>query len=95
MDYTKAVEKISESHQLKNNYQQAMFIGITAADLERIKEGKGSPVAKLKIMDKLGYAWAKDALKSVMTESAYAKYLALDERLTKKKVQQGAVKNSK
>lgn len=88
MDYAKAVENIAKKNQIKNDYQTARYIGITAKELGRIREGSGSPVAKLKIMDKLGYTWAREALKHIMPKKAYEKYLEFDKERTKKKVQQ-------
>lgn len=86
MNYLQAIEKIAKKNNLKNNHQIATYIGITAKDLNRVREDGGSPISRLKIMDKLGYEWAKEALKVVLSESAYEKYMQFDQKITKKKL---------
>ena len=92
MDYLQAIEKIAKKNNLKNNHQIATYIGITAKDLNRVREDGGSPISRLKIMDKLGYEWAKEALKVVLSESAYKKYMQFDQGITKKKLSRAVQK---
>ena len=86
MNYSQAIENIAKKNGLKNNYQIATYLGMTAKDLNRLREDGGSPIAKLKLMDKLGYQWAKEALKTVLPEKAYQKYIEMDKAITKKKL---------
>ena len=67
------IDLVKEHFDIKTDQQAALFVGIDPALVHNMRAGKRKfgPVARLKIFDRLGYAWARSALIAVLpTEAA-------------------------
>ena len=62
------IDLVKENFNIDTDQQAALFVGIDPALVHNMRAGKRKfgPVARLKIFDRLGYAWARSALIAVL-----------------------------
>lgn len=85
------IEKIKKEFDIETDSKMAGMLGISRASMHAILTGKSQPstITKLKIMDKLGFAWAREALLEILPEEkkdkAKTKWNKMSNKLIKDK----------
>jgi hypothetical protein len=96
MNYVEKIERVKEKYGLESDWALAKFLNIEQTALRRLrKNGTFSDINKIKVMDKLAYSWARDALKGLLSESAYKKYIEFDKKITLKKIEKSELSKAR
>ncbi|MEQ1595814.1 MAG: hypothetical protein ABL985_12020 [Casimicrobium sp.] len=80
------LNQVREKFQLKNNTQLASFCGLDGGLVRGVMQSKRSlgPLAKLRVADRLGYVWARDALLNLFPEDIAVKARSADNQRVSK-----------
>lgn len=84
--WNQRLDKIKEMWEIKSDTALAKVMRMSQVSIFNIRKGTTQPsaVTKLKIMDRLGFSYAREALTEILPEDEQKKFLSGWNKLTKK-----------